>query len=492
MAEIQMFQPGTAFMNSYNQAKAGSLAKIAFTEPQRRQSALADLYGLDPQAANSMKKEFDAQEQEQLKTFSTAFLNTTDNELRNQMWGRAKAMWQPRFQALGSDIPDDWRQALPTIQALAGAGKGKYTGAPIIVQTENGPKYARYSDSGIELTQFAPDDRFTMNVDAEGNVRGYNTRRNVLTPTADGSQQQDVQTMPPPAGSGGIVFPEDIPPAAARVSDIMEAARREIGQLVAGGMPVDQATTLVTQKYAKGRGLTMPTQGQAPAASQPTPTVQSTSQPPRQAPVTPARVAVRDQGQLTPYQEETLRLQREAAERAEAEAAAKAAERKAAADAKAKERQDRVSSAQATTDNLLDNIRQLKSHPGFKELGTLGGNAADSALPEFVPTDYRGAKARLETIKGQIALQAMAELKALSNTGATGFGALAVPELTLLQNSIQTLTTSQNNGDIMAALDQIEKLLTKAKSGQRPPAQTPSGNQPTSGKRVGRFVIEEN
>jgi hypothetical protein len=96
-----------------------------------------------------------------------------------------------------------------------------------------------------------------------------------------------------------------------------------------------------------------------------------------------------------------------------------------------------------------------------------------------MPTEYRGAKGRLDTIKGQIAIQAMAALKTLSSAGATGFGALSEKELGLLQGSIQTLTTSQSNADIMSAIDQIEQYLTKA--GSAAPAQqtAPSGNKST-------------
>lgn len=264
MAEIQMFQPGTAFMNSYNQAKAGSLAKIAFTEPQRRQSALADLYGLDPQATNSMKKEFDAQEQEQLKTFATAFMNTTDDNLRTQMYGRAKEMWRPRFQALGSDIPDDWRQALPTIQAIAGISKnGKFTGAPIIIQTPNGPRYARYSESDIVPTDFAPSDSYRLEIDpATGQPYRFGTRSGQFEQASGGYGGAN---QAPPAGNGGIVFPQDISGAAQRTGDVMQQVRTEIAQLVAQGVPVADATSQVTQKYARQRGLTMPPQGQAPA-----------------------------------------------------------------------------------------------------------------------------------------------------------------------------------------------------------------------------------
>jgi hypothetical protein len=179
--------------------------------------------------------------------------------------------------------------------------------------------------------------------------------------------------------------------------------------------------------------------------------------------------------QLTPYQQQQLAFQQQAAARAEQaakDAAAIRADNKAAKD---REAQARVADAKQTTDLLLTNVRNLRKHPGFGQLGTLGGNAGDAAIPEFVPTDYRGASARLDTIKGQIAIQAMASLKALSSSGATGFGALSEKELGLLTGSIQTLTTSQNNADIVSALEQIEKYLTKAGQAKTAP-QAPQNN----------------
>jgi hypothetical protein len=61
----------------------------------------------------------------------------------------------------------------------------------------------------------------------------------------------------------------------------MQQVRAEIAQLVAQGVPVDQATSQVTQKYAKANGLTMPPVGQQPApVQQAAPAVTQTAPPP--------------------------------------------------------------------------------------------------------------------------------------------------------------------------------------------------------------------
>lgn len=440
------FFSGDNGQGGYNAAYGKSaLAKLAMPDldDESRNAAISGLARVDPD--NALK--FNQQQQKAVQERQMA---------QARMLASAPAAQRPAlYAAILPGLKKDWKDAPDIytnelddmVQAWAGVGQ-----ADVPADVRSNQWYLRqlgYKPGSEEERNFlrmragqmpkaVP---YGIKYDEQGNAWLEDKNQGFIAPAPMGLAGQ----TPPPA---------EVSQGADPMASYLERIRMGGEVLAANNVPPDQINAWKEAELAKAqqelsaKGVTF-----APPAG-------TSPQPPQQA-----RVSVKPEAGITPYQEETLRLQREAGARAEAESAARIAKDKAAADAKAADRQARVQSAQATTDNLLTNIRELKKHPGFKELGTLGGNAADSALPEFVPTDYRGAKARLETIKGQIALQAMAELKALSSSGATGFGALAVPELTLLQNSIQTLTTSQNNADILASMSQIERLLTKAKSG---------------------------
>ena len=255
--------------DSFNTARVGSLARLAYEQPQQRQSALAQMYGIDPNSANAMRKEFDEQDKEQLRVFATAFVNAPD-AVKPQMYERAKTLWRPKFQALGSDVPDNWQEALPTIQALAGAGS-QNTGVQSTFISNGRLNYLTRDGRTVDTGQVV-DDTYQAIIDpVTGQVSGYAKRGNRLDPTSTGgAPMASAPQAPPPSASGGntIVTPQDVQGAAMRTGEVMAWVRKEIARRVANGMPVDQATSQVMQEVARQRRLSLPQAGQsAPQAT---------------------------------------------------------------------------------------------------------------------------------------------------------------------------------------------------------------------------------
>jgi hypothetical protein len=140
----------------------------------------------------------------------------------------------------------------------------------------NKPVYYRYGPNGVEATGLSAPDQYQLIEGRDGYYR-VPTKRPGDASAVDVGQGDGASTPTPaptaaPVGSGGVVFQDDVQGAAQRTQNIMTQVRQEIAALVAQGVPVDQATSQVTQKYAKARGLNMPSGGQsAPPVSQPVP-----------------------------------------------------------------------------------------------------------------------------------------------------------------------------------------------------------------------------
>lgn len=150
------------------------------------------------------------------------------------------------------------------------------------------------------------------------------------------------------------------------------------------------------------------------------------------------------------------------------DARADAAEaRQAAEDAKAGQKrqaeESRQIEASAAATQLVSAIDDLTKHPGFASLGTEWGDLQINT--PIVRNDAKDAAAKLRNISGQVALSTMARLKALSSTGATGFGSLTAPELKLLQNSIDTLESENiSNSQLVSSLKTIRDFMDKTAS----------------------------
>ncbi len=108
MAELQLFQPGKTFYDSFQQGRGNTLAKLAITgDETQRKGALADLYGLNPemaQAAQSQIKANDQQDYADLIDGAKVMYAFKDNP---EMAGQAYARFKPRLESkYGIKLPE--------------------------------------------------------------------------------------------------------------------------------------------------------------------------------------------------------------------------------------------------------------------------------------------------------------------------------------------------------------------------------------------------
>lgn len=202
-----------------------------------------------------------------------------------------------------------------------------------------------------------------------------------------------------------------------------------------------------------------------------TPTAQAGPQQLRPAPkaaTVPAGYSVNPDGTMAAIPGGPADVARQAREDA-------AAARKAAEDVKAQQRAQEANQRKMASDEaasgLISAIDKLTASPGFPDLGTTWGDA-QIATP-FVRNDAKDAQAQLKNVAGQVALAALARLKSLSSTGATGFGSLTKPELDLVQNSIATLQSEDiSNAELRRSLKIIRDAMEKVSNWQPPANET--------------------
>jgi hypothetical protein len=111
-----------------------------------------------------------------------------------------------------------------------------------------------------------------------------------------------------------------------------------------------------------------------------------------------------------------------------------------------------------SVNQAISGIDSLTHSGGFQNLGTFTGDV----LGHIPHTQTRDAQNALETVKNQVLLTTLGKLKALSATGASGFGALSNQEGKILQNSIANLETAQTHDAIVHNLRVIQQTLQRA------------------------------
>lgn len=305
MAELMHFQPGKTFYDAYQGARGNTLAQMAFnSQGEERQSALGKLAGLNPDAAYKLKADFDDQDRADLAEFTNVFMNLPE-DLKPPAYSKGVQRFGHKFRAMGIEPPTDYKQAMPLFEQIAAASGGVQQTPAKVQEAEYAAKAQGLVPGSAEykgfIRQYFGGDSKGPKMSLSGNdtpydaenfrYYDYKTGRWIsISPDDVGTQGQPSPTptptagsVPPPTASGGktIVTPQDIQGAAQRTGAVMQQVRAEIAQLVAQGVPADQATSQVTQKYAQGRGLTMPTVGQQPAPVQQTaPPVTQTAPPP--------------------------------------------------------------------------------------------------------------------------------------------------------------------------------------------------------------------
>lgn len=148
---------------------------------------------------------------------------------------------------------------------------------------------------------------------------------------------------------------------------------------------------------------------------------------------------------MTPYQQESLALRREALQTAVA-ARKDAGDAKKQADAivaasKLSAAKAPLAAAVQTAQDSIDAVDKLRSSEGYNLLGTELGDIQIGT--PFIRNPTKDANAQLDNVVSRTVAGVMADMKSQSRTGATGFGALNKEELKILQTSAQNLDRGQ-------------------------------------------------
>jgi hypothetical protein len=167
---------------------------------------------------------------------------------------------------------------------------------------------------------------------------------------------------------------------------------------------------------------------------------------------------------VSPIDQQRLQLAQEAAQRdaerlrLQQQAANAKAAPKPADEAKAQKIAAARADALDSVTQAISGIDTLTKSGGFANLGTFKGD-----LLGMIPhTQTKDAGNALETVKNQVLLTTLGKLKALSATGASGFGALSNSEGNILKNSIANIETAQSHEAIVHNLDVIRQTLQRA------------------------------
>lgn len=130
----------------------------------------------------------------------------------------------------------------------------------------------------------------------------------------------------------------------------------------------------------------------------------------------------------------------------------------------------RMAPIRATADTILTTMKDLLQFDDQGKVTGLSGGAANlygahaGRLARFVPGSAAAtAKAALDQITGQLALDTISNMKAQSRTGATGFGQLSARELSVLETAASVLKGEISPERALAELtklyDRYQKIL---------------------------------
>jgi hypothetical protein len=155
------------------------------------------------------------------------------------------------------------------------------------------------------------------------------------------------------------------------------------------------------------------------------------------------------------------------------------------------------SAALASTNEVLSLIGQLADQtPQGWKLKPDASKSFGARMPfvgKLPMGGWTDANARIEKLRGKAVLDLIAEMKRQSATGATGFGAMNIRELELLERSASLLTNA-NISDEAAAQEMgriaalVQGIQSRVGSGGVQQVPAPSGP-----RRVGRFeIVSEN
>lgn len=120
-----------------------------------------------------------------------------------------------------------------------------------------------------------------------------------------------------------------------------------------------------------------------------------------------------------------------------------------------------MSSTESALNRLAEEANALKAAPGLGGITGIRG-----AFPDIPGTDAANARAKLDTLKSQVAFGTLQAMRDASKTGGA-LGAVSEKELKLLESNLAAISTAQSKEEFEKALSQIVKYTDEAKARSR-------------------------
>lgn len=242
MAELMHFQPGKAFYDAFQGARGNTLAKLAITgEGEQRKSALADLYGLNPemaQAAQGQIKTNDEQDYSELVQSAKVMYSLKGRPEADMMWQRVAPKFSQKYGIQFNPTPQqsDWDAIEKIVQATDAGGKPKARSSHILADGTIAfmDEYGNLTKTGEKASN-----TYGFQTDAEGNVYAQDKRGGTVAPAPMGSVQQgmpQVQAGADPMAGG------------------LDRINQGVQVLKANGVPVEKINEWADNEFAKLQG----------------------------------------------------------------------------------------------------------------------------------------------------------------------------------------------------------------------------------------------
>lgn len=143
-------------------------------------------------------------------------------------------------------------------------------------------------------------------------------------------------------------------------------------------------------------------------------------------------------------------------------------------------------------DMSLQRLEELSTDLGkSKGLDVVGGWSGAVGMHK-IPGEGRDAAAKLETLKSKLVVSALGDLKKLSETGASGFGALSEKEGQRLETLIVNLEAAQSDEQIRAAVGKIGEFSRESRSLLRQHYKSLPGADPAALDTSGATAARQN
>jgi hypothetical protein len=470
-------QSGAIGKEAGQKSRLAKLYSSALSAPdEQRDSFLPQMAAESPEAAMQAQGQFSdmrKQAYDDLGREAGMFVALAQSDPQSAQ--AAYSRLAQKAQAAGHPVPPTYDpKMLPMIEKLAGVVGQAASGVQSTYIDAQGNRVAIMRDGSTQvLGQNAPSNQI---IDTGDGFYGVNKGNLQAAPVMVGGPQAQAQPDAQPQPGPMLDPTQDYPQLAAnfpgtQVSSLFRspAHNAEVGGVpnsqhmkgTAGDFVIPKAEQAAFIAKAKAMGyevipegdhvhVELPPGAKASAGFGAGQQLRSTPKPPSEIEQERLRLAqeasARDAQRLT--------LQQQAAARA----ATSLTTGKPADDAKAQKIAAARADALDSVTQAISGIDGLMKGGGFENLGTFTGDAL-SMIPH---TKTKDASNALETVKNQVLLTTLGKLKALSATGASGFGALSNQEGKILQNSIANLETAQSHEAIVNNLKIIRGTLQRA------------------------------